>query len=94
MQPLPRIFLTSAGEIRLPKDLQESLQLHTGTPFLVSVEDNRLCLQPMNRAYFSSLRGSLKEADAALTLEALHEEKQAEQSLEERRIKSFKSLHR
>ena len=93
MQPLPRLSLNAAGEIVLSKALQESLHLHAGMPLLVSVEDNRLCLQPMNGAYLENLRGRLKEDESPFTLALLHEEKVAEQTLEEAKLKRFR-LHR
>ncbi len=94
MQPLPRLSLNADGELVLSKALQESLQLHAGMPLLVSVEDNRLCLQPMNSAYLANLRGSLKETESHITLALLHEEKAAEQTLEEAKLKRFRLHHR
>ncbi len=93
MQAAPRLFLSSAGELHLPKEVQESLHLHAGMPLLVSVEDNRLCLQPMNAAYLAHLRGSLKEEESHFNLALLHGEKEGEQNLEEARLKRFR-LHR
>ena len=94
MQPALRLFLSAAGELTLPKALQESLHLHTGIPLLVSVEDNRLHLQPMNAAYLADLRGSLKEEGPDLTLSLLHQEKQEEQNLEEQKLKRFRLYRR
>jgi hypothetical protein len=93
MQPLPRLSFNAAGEIVLSKALQEALHLHAGMPLLVSVEDNRLCLQPMNAGYLAGLCGSLKEAESAFTLAALHTEKGADQILEDQKRKRFQ-LHR
>jgi AbrB family looped-hinge helix DNA binding protein len=47
------------GEIVIPSELRVALDIRPGTRIAVSREGNRLILEPVNKEYVRSLRGSL-----------------------------------
>ncbi len=60
-------------------------------PMLVFVEDNRLVLQPLNEAYFTSLRGMLSSED--INAETIRENKLTQRAFEEQKLHRISSLH-
>ena len=47
------------GEIVIPSEIRDDLDIHPGTRIAVSREGNRIILEPINNEYVRSLRGCL-----------------------------------
>ncbi len=92
--PSGRSFLTVSndGDLPLSPELRDALDLKPGTRLQVAVRGNRLFLQPLNAAYFASLRGVLRRED--LPFEAVREAKADELALENGKLKRLSDAPR
>ena len=52
--------MSSRGQIVIPQAIRKALELHVGTEFLISLEGNRLILEPV-KSFTDALRGLGKE---------------------------------
>jgi AbrB family looped-hinge helix DNA binding protein len=52
--------VSSKGQIVIPSSLRRKYEIKKGTRMLISEQDGRIVLQPVNRRLIRSLRGSLK----------------------------------
>lgn len=64
--------VSSKGQIVIPASLREELQIAPGTRISIQIEQNRLVLQPITRAFIKSLRGSYKGSDLVAARERAH----------------------
>lgn len=60
--------VSSKGQVIIPAKLRRILGIEKGTKVSCQVENNRLILQPLNREFIRSLRGSLKGKPSGLEL--------------------------
>ncbi len=72
------VRLTGDGTLVLPERIRTRFQLVEGSNAVVSVEDDRIVIQPVRLSKFSRFRGTLKGSGA---LAALNEERQREREL-------------
>lgn len=67
------IHLSTKGQIVIPKELREKLGLRPGAELSISLEGNRIILEPQNhRALLESLYGRFDDDDFLAALEAEH----------------------
>lgn len=86
-----RTLFQSDGKIAVPAEAVKELSLRAAMPMLVIVEDNRLVLQPLNEAYFASLRGTLSGED--FNEKTIREDKLTQRAFEEQKLYRISSLH-
>ncbi len=60
--------VTTKGQLVIPAKLRRKLGIRKGTKISLLLENNRLVLQPLNREFIRSLRGSLKGDPSLLDL--------------------------
>jgi len=80
-----QLSVSAKGEVTLPEALLRELDLKPGTKMFASVRGNRLIIQPLNAAYFTSLRGLLGHSE--FNIEAVREGKAEELTLEEAKLR-------
>lgn len=79
-----RALLTSDGKIALPEAVIRQLDLRSGMPFQIFVDANQITLQPLNDAYFATLRGVL--IGEGLSAETVREDKLSQRAFEEQKL--------
>ena len=79
-----RILLSPDGKVHIPETAQQALGLRAGMPLHVFVDGNQLTLQPLNEAYFATLRGVL--IGEGLSAETVREDKLAQRAYEEQKL--------
>ncbi len=76
--------LTPDHKIALPEAVIRQLDLRVGMPFQIFVDGNQITLQPLNDAYFATLRGVL--IGEGLSAETVREDKLAQRAFEEQKL--------
>lgn len=79
-----RLLLSPDHKITLPEAAIQQLGLRPGMPVQVFVDGNQLTLQPLNEAYFATLRGLL--IGEGLSAETVREDKLAQRAFEELKL--------
>ena len=80
---------TSKGQIVIPAKLRRKLGIRKGTRVSIIEEDHRLVLQPINKQFIESLRGSLKGGPSLV--DALTEDRRREFEIEERKLREYRT---
>lgn len=65
-----KVIFSTKGQVIIPKKIRTKLGIEEGTEALVTEENGRICLQPINAAYIAGLRGQLGGVELVETLEA------------------------
>lgn len=69
------IRLSTKGQIVIPKEMRERLGLQPGGVLSVTLEGNRIVLEPQNhRSLLESLYGRFDDTDFLAALEAEHQQ--------------------
>jgi len=82
MQPT-MTTVSSKGQLVIPKEIRESLDIRPGTRIAMTVEDNRIILQPANFRLIEKLCG-LTAGGPSMTDELLAERRAEHQRTEEK----------
>ena len=64
--------LSSKGQIVIPADMRQEMELEAGTRFAVTRRGSKIVLQPVNESLLHGLRGILKGSNASAIREREH----------------------
>ena len=78
--------VTSKGQLVIPAKLRRKHGIRKGTRVAITEDNHRLVLQPINKEFIESLRGSLRGGPSAS--EFLLKERRREHELEERKFET------
>jgi AbrB family looped-hinge helix DNA binding protein len=73
------VVIGNHGELFIPAELRKAMGIQTGTSIAVLREGNRIILEPINKEYVRSLRGSTA-GGPSMTDELLKERREEEAS--------------
>jgi AbrB family looped-hinge helix DNA binding protein len=65
-----KVIFSTKGQVIIPKKIRTKLGIEEGTEAIVSEENGRIIMQPINAAYIGGLRGRLGNVELVETLEA------------------------
>ena len=65
-------IMTSRGQITIPAEIREKLQLNSGNKFEFIVRDGQIIMLPINKS-IRSLKGILPKPDISLSCEEMNE---------------------
>lgn len=69
---MPLTKLSSKGQLVIPKEVREALDLHPGTTLRVVVKEGRIILEPLKERIVDRLYGKFKGEKLLEALEAEH----------------------
>ena len=90
MQPTMAV-VSSKGQLVIPKEIRDALDIGPGTRIAMTVEDDRIILQPANLRLIDKLCGIT--ADGSSMADELLAERRAEDRLEEERYRELSVRH-
>lgn len=70
---MPSAKLRSKGQITIPKEVREALELHTGDRLAFRVHDNRTVVIEVEKVSLTSLRGAVRKRVKGVTVRAMNE---------------------